>query len=98
MNTQEKFNEGMHEIDAIISELRSLGSSFSRTGNDNMAKTLWATANRLEEAHTKATDAMHETVGEMFKAAQQSSRTMLEAALAGSELARRDPQPGKAPE
>lgn len=90
MNTQESFQQAIRAIEEIRYYLHSLGNSFMQTGNENMANSLWRCANRLDEAGSQASVAMNETIGQMFKAAQESSRNMLEAALAGGELARRE--------
>ncbi len=86
----QRFFDELKIIRYVARDLEELGSSFKNTGNPVMAETLWNRSETLLESHDKLRGIHGEMINDGAKAAQENTKTIIEAVFAGKTLAERE--------
>jgi len=81
--------DSLAEVNDTRYVLEDLARAFYATGNTHVSETLLYIAKQLATSAETIRTSVAMSVNEQFKASEQSSRNMLNAALAGVELASR---------
>jgi len=79
----DKHSDATMKISSIVYEIEYLAKAFGITGNSTMSKTLMAIARDVERANKDIHDAIGESISESIKRSGESTKAVLEAALAG---------------
>jgi hypothetical protein len=80
--------EAQTDLNDVARDLANLACSFTDTGNVAIATRLKKAAAAIWNAEKNIGNATNDNINQSMKFAEQSSRTMLEAALAGAKLGR----------
>jgi hypothetical protein len=83
----EKHSESSMTLFSIVRDLESLAKSFGATGNKDIHNYLLLLAGDIEKANKDMNDAIGESLNESIKRSGDSSKAILEAALAGITIA-----------
>ena len=86
INWLSKHSDASMVIFDIVLDIRSLAKAFSITGNAHICTSLMSIAFDIEKANKDMRDATTESLTEMIKRSGDSSKAILEAALAGLKL------------
>ena len=82
-----KHSEASMVLFDIAQDIKGLAKAFNITGNFRMSNTLVLIATEIERETTIMKDATTESLTEQIKRSGESSKAILEAALAGIKLA-----------
>lgn len=86
INWLSKHSEASMILFDIVQEIRGLAKAFSITGNIHVNTFLTVIAYNIEKASKDMDDAVGESLQEAIKRSGESSKAVLEAALAGLKL------------
>lgn len=87
----DKHSEASMVLFNIFYEIEAIARAFKVTGNSAMCTTLMAIAADIEKARKDMSDAIGESISEDIKRSDESTKAILEAALAGILMERTNP-------
>jgi hypothetical protein len=79
-----------NSVEAISQALSNYAVSFQVTGNITMSKNLWELSDRLSSVQMFIRKEVYEDVDRQYKRSQEASANILNAALAGIEVATKE--------
>lgn len=91
INWLEKHSEASKVLFNIVYEIEHIAKAFGTTGNSTMCTTLMSIAKDIEKARKDMSDAIGESISEDIRRSSESSKAVLEAALAGILMERTNP-------